>query len=89
MHADQKKLNTLLKTAKGQIDGILKMIEDQRECLDISTQILATQSILKKVNMEILSSHISHCVKETFEHSDETHKQKEITEIIKFLHKLY
>lgn len=89
MHADKKKLTTLLKTARGQIDGILKMIEEDRECMDVSTQILATQSILKKVNMEILSCHISHCVRETFENSDETKKHSEIQEIIKVIDKLY
>lgn len=88
MHANKKKINTLLKTAKGQVDGLLKMIEEDRYCMDISAQILATQSILKKVNMEILSSHISHCVRETFENSDEAHKQAEIEEIISIIGKL-
>ncbi|MFR1671866.1 MAG: metal-sensing transcriptional repressor [Candidatus Gastranaerophilaceae bacterium] len=88
MHADKKKLTTLLRTARGQIEGILKMIEEDRECMDVSTQLLATQSILKKVNMEILSCHISHCVRETFEKSDEAKKQEEIAEIIKIINKL-
>lgn len=88
MHANKKKINTLLKTAKGQVEGIIKMIEEDRECMDISTQILATQSILKKVNMEILSSHLNHCVRETFENSDEAKKQSEIEEIISIINKL-
>lgn len=88
MHADKKKINTLLKTARGQIDGIIKMIEEERECMDISTQILATQSILKKVNMEILSSHIKHCIRETFEQPDEDLKQSQIQDIIEVISKL-
>ena len=48
---EEKKVIRLLKTAKGQIDGLLKMIEDDRYCVDISTQIIATISILKKVNL--------------------------------------
>ena len=53
MQADQKHVMRLLKTARGQIDGIMKMIEDDRYCIDISNQIMATQAILKRANKEI------------------------------------
>lgn len=48
MKANKENITRLLKTARGQLDGILKMVEDDRYCIDISNQILATQSILKK-----------------------------------------
>ena len=48
MKADHAQVNRLLKTARGQIDGILKMVEEDRYCLDVSSQIMAAQSILKK-----------------------------------------
>ena len=48
MQADKEKVSALLKTARGQIDGILKMIEQDRYCLDIYHQITATQCVLKK-----------------------------------------
>ena len=54
MQTDKTKIIRLLKTVKGQIDGLIKMIEEDRYCIDISTQILASQSILKKINLEIL-----------------------------------
>ncbi|MBQ9987650.1 MAG: metal-sensing transcriptional repressor [Erysipelotrichales bacterium] len=63
MMADREKVERLLKTARGQIDGILRMIEEDRYCIDISNQIMAAQSILKKVNYEILSAHLLGCVK--------------------------
>ena len=47
MKADPAQVNRLLKTARGQIDGILKMVEEDRYCLDVSSQIMAAQSILK------------------------------------------
>lgn len=50
MQADKEKVSALLKTARGQIDGILKMIEQDRYCLDIYHQITATQCVLKKAN---------------------------------------
>ena len=63
MQADRKKLERLLNTARGQIDGILNMMEEDRYCLDISQQVMACQSILARVNREILTAHLSHCVK--------------------------
>ena len=54
-------LNTL-KTCKGQIDGILKMLEDNRYCIDVSSQIMAAQSLLAKANKLILVNHLETCV---------------------------
>lgn len=47
MKADQTKVVRLLKTARGQLDGILNMIEEDRYCMDISNQLLATQADFK------------------------------------------
>ncbi len=54
MQADRKKIERLLKTARGQIDGILRMVEEDRYCMDISAQVTATEAILKKVNNEVI-----------------------------------
>ncbi len=43
-----------LKIARGQIDGILQMIEEDRYCVDISNQLQATQALLKSANQQIL-----------------------------------
>ena len=48
MQAQRDKVERLLKTARGQLDGILKMVEEDRYCMDISNQLLATQSIASK-----------------------------------------
>ena len=62
MTADRQKINQLLGTARGQIDGILKMIEENRYCIDVSNQILACQAILSKVNKMVLNGHLKSCV---------------------------
>ncbi|MDE7455042.1 MAG: metal-sensing transcriptional repressor [Clostridia bacterium] len=62
MTVDKAKVTRLLKTARGQMDGIIKMIEENRYCIDISNQIMACLAILEKVNKEVLQSHISNCV---------------------------
>lgn len=82
MKADKDKIAPLLKTAKGQIEGILKMVEEGRYCIDISNQILATQSILRKANKEIIRAHMKHCVKEAFRTGKEDEKIDEILMIL-------
>ena len=58
MKADKKKMEQLIKTVKGQMDGILKMMDEDRYCIDISNQILSAQAILSKVNREVLKAHL-------------------------------
>ena len=82
MKADREKVELLLKTAKGQIDGILKMVEEDRYCMDISNQILAVSSILNKINREIIRAHMQHCVKEACLTGGEDEKIGEIMALI-------
>lgn len=87
MQADKEKVYRLLKTARGQIDGLIKMVEEDRYCIDISTQLLATQAILGRVNKEILHAHINGCVKEAILQGNSDEKIEEIMEIIDKLSK--
>ncbi len=82
MKADREKITRLLKTARGQMDGILKMVEEDRYCVDISNQLLATESILRKANKEIIRAHMSHCVRDAFENGDAEQKVDEILAIL-------
>lgn len=85
MMAEKTKVTRLLKTARGQIDGILKMVEEDRYCMDISHQLMATEAILNKVNMEILTAHLKGCVAnaETVEE-----KEEKIDELVGMLGKI-
>ena len=86
MKAKHEKNLSLLKTARGQIDGLIRMVEDDRYCVDISNQILATIAILKKVNTEVLTEHLQLCVRESFDsEEDKDEKIREIQTIIKKL----
>lgn len=62
MKADKEKVTRLLKTARGQIDGIIKMIEDDRYCIDISRQLLSVAAIINSANKEVLSAHFKECI---------------------------
>lgn len=85
MKADHKQVQQLLKTARGQIDGILKMVDEDRYCLDVSNQLMATQSILKKANRMVLRAHMDHCVRQAVESGDPDQK---LDELIALLDKL-
>ncbi|MBN1191950.1 MAG: metal-sensing transcriptional repressor [Dehalococcoidales bacterium] len=87
MKADKVKVTRLLKTARGQLDGLLKMVEDDRYCIDISIQLMATQAILRNINREVLHAHLRSCVAEAFEKGDAQKKIEEILEVIDKLSK--
>jgi len=88
MKADRTKILRLLKTVKGQIDGLIKMVEDDRYCIDISNQLLASQSILKKINFDILRAHFTHCVKNTLKTGTDSDVDETMNEVMGVLDKL-
>ncbi len=82
MQADRKKIERLLKTARGQIDGILRMVEEDRYCMDISTQVMAADAILRKVNHEIIRAHMKGCVKSAILDGDGDEKIDELMAVV-------
>ncbi|MBA5851022.1 metal-sensing transcriptional repressor [Clostridium sp. cel8] len=85
MNEDKKKAIQSLKTSKGQIDGIIKMIENGRYCMDISNQIVAAQALLKRANLMILRQHLDNCVKDAFLNNKGEEKVDEIMNLLKKL----
>ena len=51
-----------LKRAEGQVRGVARMVEEDKYCMDILTQINATQAALDKVALELLRDHAHHCL---------------------------
>ena len=80
---DKQKIKKYLSIAKGQLDGIIKMIDDDRYCLDVSDQLMATRALLKKANNQIIKNHIDTCVKTAIKVGDDS----KIDEVIKALEK--
>lgn len=64
-----------LSRAAGQIDGVKKMIEENRYCPDILMQLRAVRSALKSVEANILERHLNHCVAQAMSDPEE-HKKK-------------
>ena len=82
MRADHDQVTRLLKTARGQIDGILRMVEEDRYCLEVSSQIMAAQSILKKANRMVLKAHMNSCVRDAVESGDPEEKLEELAVLL-------
>lgn len=82
MSEEKKKALQSLKTAKGQIEGIIKMIEEDRYCIDIANQLLAVQSLVKKADLTILQGHLRHCVKEACENQNPEEKIEEFNKVL-------
>ena len=77
----------ILKTARGQIDGIIKMIEEERYCIDISTQLLAVISLLKKANTTVVNKHIETCIREAVVSGDIEEKIAELETLMEYIEK--
>jgi len=82
MNKEQKNAVLTLKTAKGQIEAAISMIEEGRYCVDVSNQIIAALGLLKRANLLILRQHMEHCVKEAFENNRGSEKIDEIIDIL-------
>ncbi|WP_304505015.1 metal-sensitive transcriptional regulator, partial [Acidocella aminolytica] len=75
----------VLKRIEGQVGGLLRMVDDNRYCIDMLTQISAVRAALHKVEEEILRDHLSHCVADAFTSgnvSDQRHKVEELVETL-------
>ncbi len=82
MKADHADATKKIKIAKGQLDGILRMIDDDRYCIDISTQLMSTIALLKNVNKMILRAHVRSCVKEALSTDEDNPKVEEALAVL-------
>lgn len=70
-----------LKRIQGQVAGLLRMVDEQRYCGDILTQLRAVQAALRAVEQEILKTHIEHCVAGAIKGSDARARQAKLDEL--------
>ena len=83
--ATKQSVATGLKRIEGQVRGVLRMVEQERYCVDVLTQISAVRAALHNVEAEILQDHVSHCVAGAFASGDpveQRHKVEELVETI-------
>jgi DNA-binding FrmR family transcriptional regulator len=71
-----------LKRIEGQIRGLAGMVEDDRYCIDVVTQIAAAKAALRRVEEEILRDHVAHCVEHAIVSGDKADQRRKITELM-------
>jgi DNA-binding FrmR family transcriptional regulator len=71
-----------LKRVEGQIRGLAGMIEDDRYCIDVVTQIAAAKAALRRVEEEILRDHVAHCVEHAIVSGDKADQRRKISELM-------
>jgi len=81
-HHDHSDALNVLKTAKGQIEAVIRMTSEGRYCVDISNQVTAAIALLKKANLMILDRHLKTCVKDSFEDGTRDEKIEEIIGVL-------
>lgn len=88
MKADTGTVTRLIKTARGQMDGVLRMIEKNTYCMDVLNQILAAQAVLRRAEQEIIRAHLENCLVEAFSSGDEEARAGKIQELTALFDKL-
>lgn len=74
----QKRLNRI----EGQVRGLAKMVDEDRYCIDIVTQISAVRAALRRVEEEILKDHVGHCVEHAIGSGDKADQRRKIAELM-------
>lgn len=71
-----------LQRIEGQVRGLSRMVEEDRYCIDIVTQISAVRAALRKVEEEVLRDHVAHCVEGAIASGNRAEQRKKIAELM-------
>jgi CsoR family transcriptional regulator, copper-sensing transcriptional repressor len=74
----RKRLNRI----EGQVRGLIRMVEDDRYCIDVVTQISAVRAALRRAEEEILRDHVAHCVEDAIASGNRAEQRRKITELM-------
>ena len=83
MSPDTKKsISTRLARVEGQVRGLAQMVEQDRYCLDVVTQVRAARSALAKVEQMVLADHLGSCVEAAIANGDPDEQRRKVAELI-------
>jgi CsoR family transcriptional regulator, copper-sensing transcriptional repressor len=83
--SDKKRIGSRLHRIEGQVRGIQKMVEEDRYCIDVLTQVNATRAALESVALLLLADHTEHCVAEAIKGGDGRRKVRELNQAVERL----
>ena len=76
--SSQKRLNRI----EGQVRGLSRMVDEDRYCIDVVTQVAAVRAALRRFEEEILRDHVAHCVEHAITAGDKNDQRKKIAELM-------
>jgi len=79
---DKEELRRRLRRIAGQVGGLEKMIDDDRYCIDVLTQVSAVKAALESVALLLLEDHVDHCVADAIRAGDGSEKVRELSAAI-------
>jgi DNA-binding FrmR family transcriptional regulator len=74
-----------LSRIEGQVRGLARMVEEDRYCIDIVTQLSAVRAALRRVEQEVLRDHVGHCVKHAMQSDDLEDQERKVRELMDVL----
>jgi len=82
---NKPKLLNRLNRIEGQVRGIARMVEEDRYCIDVLTQLQAVRAALGRVETEMLKEHLGHCIEGAIVSGDKDEQRKKAAELIELL----
>lgn len=74
-----------LQRIEGQVRGLIRMVEEDRYCIDVVTQISAARAALRKVEEEVLHDHVAHCVENAISSGNKAEQRRKVAELMEVL----
>jgi len=74
-----------LKRIEGQVRGLARMVEDDRYCIDVVTQVSAVRAALRRAEEEILADHVARCVEHAIGSGNKAEQRRKVGELIEVL----
>jgi DNA-binding FrmR family transcriptional regulator len=82
---NKPKLLNRLNRIEGQVRGIVRMVEEDRYCIDVLTQVQAVRAALVRVETEMLKEHLGHCIEGAIVSGDKAEQRRKASELIQLL----
>ena len=74
-----------LSRIEGQVRGLVRMVDEDRYCIDVMTQLAAVRAALRKVEEEVLRDHVAHCIDHAIASGDARDQRQKVAELIEVL----
>ncbi len=85
MKQDKPRLLNRLRRIEGQVRGVERMIEEDRYCIDVLTQLQAIRAAVARVESEMLKGHLGHCIESAIVSGDQAEQRQKASELIELL----